>query len=631
MLPKELQIPYPKDSSVPVQVSAEGVSADTLVLPPLRKLSVGDYFKNKGFLFLWLTAFFVSFVFFVIQFFDTRKKAETIFIYEKSFYVDTYKYFKDRVWYAFDIGITELDWHAVIVGGIGILLLVFGYTIFFLFKKRKQVSILKAVFFCFFQLTISVMFLTLFLVVTVVGTVESLVQSQHAKVASYETVLLNNPTEVSDIKVITNIVAESSSPIPVFDNDTSFLFRGKEGKLSFVEAYAIPFALSGLNEKLEEIYKQADVPYLFFPNKGMLVVDQKKFLTDLGYIFAEKYLTNTFTAHQRPVVKTYKVLDGDEYKPFYVKAEIDRLEEYIAENKNTYNANLEVIKERASILSGIPARLAYEDGQYKLYVLDKQDEYAKRCSQDSLLNGCQGLLKAIERDRNIIRENKDSIERDRQDAIENIENGKKFNKDIEIYNADTRNIIANLQKGNIEDKIAESQSENAAGNFFTPQTIILRYFGDELSMSTKEYIEIINHEILHYYSDIPGKEEVLPSFVNEGLTEYFSTVSFGYEGKEFYDSLSYPLEVRVVQLLLRKIPLEDMHKVYFNQDIVLFKFLFKQYFIDVSYDNFESLGTEMTKASWLSDEYIEDYDNDPLFLQIKALLFPEETSIIETN
>ncbi len=631
MLPPELQIPDPKNYPQATEIQGEPV-ADSLpeqsVSP--RKLYLREYFKNKSFLFFWVAIFCLSFVVFVVQFFETRKQAEADFVFEKSFFIDSYKYFKDRIWYAIDVGAAELNWDIIIFWFLGAAILLCVYIVVFLFRRRKLVSWGKATLFFVTNLLFYISFFCVFLPATILVVVESLVQSQYAKVQSYEKLLITDFEKINDTKIVSEMVRANSAPVEVFD-DTSFLFQEKKDKLSFVEAYAIPFALSGLNQRLDEVYNQEHLPYIYFPNKGMLVIDQKKFITDLGYLFAEKYLTSLFIDEQRVRVKNYQVLDGKEYKPFYVQAEISRLENYVTENKEIYNANIEVIKNRTSILNGIPARLAYEDEQYKLYVLDKQDEYRKRCSGNSLLNGCQGLLRAIERDKQIIMDNKSSIESERQEAIENIENGKKFNKEIEVYNADNRKTIADLQKGKIDDSIAESQSENAAGNFFTPSTMIIRYFGDELPMSTKDYLEIINHEILHYYADAPDQEDVLPTFINEGLTEYFSTLSFGYTGEKFYSTLSYPLEVRVVELLLKKMTIEDMRKVYFNQDAVLLRALFQEHFQGVSYEEFELLGTDITKESWLSDQYIEDYDSAPLLVKMKALLFPEETGIIEEN
>jgi hypothetical protein len=631
MLPPELQIPdlkhYPQATERQGEPVAEGLPEQSA---SPRKLYLREYFKNKSFLFFWVLIFCLSFVVFVFQFFETRKLAETDFVFEKSFFVDSYKYFKDRIWYAIDVGAAELNWDITTLWFLGAVFLLCVYVGVFLFRRRKLISWGKATLFFVTNLVFCVSFFCVFLPATILITVESLVQSQHAQVESYEKVLLTDIEKINDTNIISDMVRDSKDPVEVFD-DTSFLFKAKKGKLSFVEAYAIPFALSGLNQKLDEVYKQEQLPYVFFPNKGMLVIDQKKFLTDFGFVFADKYLDQLFGGYKKPTVKTYRVLDGKEYKPFYIQAEIDRLEEYISENQDIYNSNLKVIKDQTARLAEIPGEIAQEDLNYTLYVLDKQEEYAKKCSRDSLLSGCQGLLRAIERDKKIIADNREGIESSRQYAIENIENGKKFNKDIEIYNAETRKTIASLQKGKVEDSIAESQSENAAGNFFTPSTIVIRYFGNDLPMSTKDYVEIVNHEILHYYTDIPKQENVLPSFLNEGLTEYFSTVSFGYTGEEFYTTLSYPLEVRVVELLLKKIPLQDMQKVYFNQDLVLFKFLFKEHFKSVAYEEFELLGGEINKASWLADQYIENYDTAPLLLKIKELLFPDETSIIEEN
>lgn len=79
-----------------------------------------------------------------------------------------------------------------------------------------------------------------------------------------------------------------------------------------------------------------------------------------------------------------------------------------------------------------------------------------------------------------------------------------------------------------------------------------------------DYLATLSHEYLHYTSYV-SKERSLPSFFEEGLTEYFSRKII----KKDLDSdtnLGYPLFVKIISEIAKKIPEDQLADVYFTKD-----------------------------------------------------------------
>ncbi|TXH05370.1 MAG: hypothetical protein E6R05_02235 [Candidatus Moraniibacteriota bacterium] len=90
---------------------------------------------------------------------------------------------------------------------------------------------------------------------------------------------------------------------------------------------------------------------------------------------------------------------------------------------------------------------------------------------------------------------------------------------------------------------------------------------DSLSLeSSVDLFSVLTHEYLHYTSYV-SEERVLPSFFEEGLTEYFSRrviqKKFGVD-----TNIGYPLVTRIIQEIANKIPEDELAEIYFTKDVV---------------------------------------------------------------
>lgn len=78
------------------------------------------------------------------------------------------------------------------------------------------------------------------------------------------------------------------------------------------------------------------------------------------------------------------------------------------------------------------------------------------------------------------------------------------------------------------------------------------------------YFSTLVHEYLHYTSYVSEKR-IIPTFFEEGLTEYFTRKVIGKELKAATNS-GYSHIVKVIQEMTKKIPEEEFRQVYFTKD-----------------------------------------------------------------
>lgn len=84
------------------------------------------------------------------------------------------------------------------------------------------------------------------------------------------------------------------------------------------------------------------------------------------------------------------------------------------------------------------------------------------------------------------------------------------------------------------------------------------------SRSVADFYATLVHEYLHYTSYVSGERELL-SFFEEGITEYF-TRRIIKEELDTSTNLGYPLIVKIIAEMSKKIPEETLLDIYFNKD-----------------------------------------------------------------
>ncbi len=122
-------------------------------------------------------------------------------------------------------------------------------------------------------------------------------------------------------------------------------------------------------------------------------------------------------------------------------------------------------------------------------------------------------------------------------------------------------------------EIVKSQKDSTPyelGIFMPSEPDLIRVVLD----TTKEdalnpFLVTMVHEHLHYASYV-DKERVLPTFFEEGLTEYFARKIVG-EQFGIQAEVGYPVIVRVIQGFTKKVPEQKLADAYFNKDINMLK------------------------------------------------------------
>lgn len=161
---------------------------------------------------------------------------------------------------------------------------------------------------------------------------------------------------------------------------------------------------------------------------------------------------------------------------------------------------------------------------------------------------------------------------------ENMRNS--YNDEIDQYNSEADNWRVQLQSDQYElniyteiRKIIAGYKEMAIASkddipyelgVFAPPNNIKIAIDSTDTETLADYFGTVIHEYYHYTSYI-SSEKSLPTFFEEGLTEYFARKAvkddMGIETNE-----GYPLIVKVIERMMDKIPEKDFQNIYFTKD-----------------------------------------------------------------
>ncbi len=328
--------------------------------------------------------------------------------------------------------------------------------------------------------------------------------------------------------------------------------------LMFIPTVARHLAITDLD------FDDFKYPIIYYPESHRLVINEimgaDKFIEFLSLHLLRKLNYSGLNAliKQKGNNLNYKIISEDEYPKYIVKKYEEINSNNIKENNKIYLENLEVLNECTSIQK-------------------TNDELVKREAEDYQLNcvnrvryrDCEDFKKHI--DNNL-------VIRDREMLSCQIKKNK-----IEIYNKEINNQIEEDKKDldllKVSGTLKRNMSELSAGMFFQPSSIFVKY--DKLVYPT---ITTSIHEYLHYI--VGNSFRDLPVFIDEGMTEYLTMKSIGYD-KYFAVAYSgYYAELQIIYTLLEKIPYDDLLSVYLSGRESDFKKLFEKYFPGINYSSF---------------------------------------------
>lgn len=562
------------------------------------KLPLRGYFFSVSNIVFW-SLFFLGFL--GVSLYEVHRFfvfATTERVYDEVFEIEKDTHGWNNLLIFFEKGFSEFSWLPLLLVFLFLLVAFNVFSVLFFILNRKRIEVRRSVVFLlintlsFFILSGAISYATIILSVSRVVNYEK---------SNEDNFLLLRGTAIIEKESIKKALEESQAPIHA--SKDIFDIEGREDELTFAESFAIPF----LNkEKSSQNYFPNNEPYVYFPGKGILVHDTETFLEDLGYETAEKYLTQAFPEYKAPRVPSFEVVSDEVYEKRFKEEEIKRIKKVIFDLQKAYRENLEAISDAKEIIANTPARIAEEDAQYAEYVTKAEKVYRVWCGNGEVRDYCTKWSKSISENKAIVAENRRIIAEDKAASEELIRLGSSYNSQIKENEAVFKKELSSLEAGGSGDGVVASQIKNAVGNFFPPGTLLVRILPEDEAIFS-DYLEVVNHEILHYYASRSRQEETMPTFLDEGLTEAFSDESLGYPIGNFSHS-AYEAEVRIVALLAQKMDLETLKNLYFSGNMTTFEKEFKKAFPGVSWDAFLLLGEKINSDTWLEENNdIESY------------------------
>lgn len=135
--------------------------------------------------------------------------------------------------------------------------------------------------------------------------------------------------------------------------------------------------------------------------------------------------------------------------------------------------------------------------------------------------------------------------------------------------------------------------ELQAGVFDPPDTIYIKYYssGDNLPSPTN-YVQTGVHEYLHSWTY--NTSLLLPTFLDEGFTDYLTLNSVQRYSNKQNIQTNYPEEVFVIQELIKTVPEDKLIASYFNQSESEIEKLIDSYYSKGTYKNLKVEGEKLT-------------------------------------
>ncbi|MDO8574798.1 MAG: hypothetical protein Q7R61_00755 [bacterium] len=259
---------------------------------------------------------------------------------------------------------------------------------------------------------------------------------------------------------------------------------------------------------------------------------------------------SSFEKNQKPPVA---YLDDQAYAPFRKKKLGEINDKVLSDFKAVISANQRIVSECVKLIA------------------EQESDYRKNCIVEVNYSNCPDVIQQINENKSTCQENKAVL-------------ASQY-RELEELKADIEKKASSV--------LTEHEGELSSGSY-DPNTrsIYMRVIPGQDSF---RYLSTLLHELFHHYSN--GGSE-LPSFINEGTTEYATYKSFKLSDYEIADVSGYFKEVQVVMALLEKIPEQEIMTAYFNDNAKMFEASFKKAFPGVDYKKFLSKGDTMYKETY---------------------------------
>lgn len=387
-------------------------------------------------------------------------------------------------------------------------------------------------------------------------------------------------TITDDQEIIKNIQA-SRSIIDVYDaaDEAGVVLAKrdlkKKDKLTTYEGTVLPLLIKFKRKDPEGksffVPSTNSVVYTNF-NKGK----SDKIIIELAFNHLKRHpnpaVSSLFEKTKKPAAVTY--LDDQAYAP-YVTKKRDEL------NQKVLSGNQKVLSDFKSVLSSnekIVSECKAQDAANAKLVAGDEADYQKNCVLKVNYSNCAEFRREVDENKKISREAADVCQENKTLVAAQY-------KELETLKADVEKTASS---------ILEKHSNELTSGLYFPDTknIYMRVVPDQDAFL---YLNTLLHELFHHYSDA-GSE--LPTFINEGITDYLTYKSFKLSDIEMVEVSGYFKEIQASMALLEKIPESELLTAYFTNDAAALEASFKKYFPEADYAIFLEKGNDMYKETY---------------------------------
>ena len=283
-------------------------------------------------------------------------------------------------------------------------------------------------------------------------------------------------------------------------------------------------------------------------------------------------VASLFEKKPKPAAVTY--LNDQAYAP-YVEKKRNEL------NQETLSYNQKILSDFKSIIASnekIVSECKVQDAANAKVVAEQESDYQQNCVLKVNYSNCAEFRNDINENKKISREAADVCQENKAVLAPQYKEFEQLKADVE------KEASTALEK---------QHSELTAGLYFSEtKNVYMRLIPDQDAFV---YLNTLLHELFHHYS---GAGSELPTFINEGITDYLTYKSFNLSDYEIAGASGYFREVQAVMALLEKIPESELLTVYFTNNAAALEASFKKYFPEVDYEIFLSKGNDMYKETY---------------------------------
>jgi len=283
-------------------------------------------------------------------------------------------------------------------------------------------------------------------------------------------------------------------------------------------------------------------------------------------------VSSLFEKTRKPAAVTY--LDDQSYAPYLEK----RRDEI---NQKMLSYNQKILSDFKSIMSSnekIVSECKAQDAANAKLVAEQESDYQKNCVLKVNYSNCAEFRQEINENKKISQESANICQENKAALASQYKEFEQLKADVE-KEAST---------------VLEKQHSELTAGLYSPDTknVYMRVIPDQDAFL---YLSTLLHELFHHYSNA---SLALPTFINEGITDYLTYKSFNLSDYEIAGASGYFREVQAVMTLLEKIPELELLTAYFTNNPAALEASFKKYFPEADYEIFLSKGSDMYKETY---------------------------------